>query len=67
LILDCTGTGKELSTKAVHELSARSEPFCAVNCGAIPTNLIESTLFGHVRGAFSWALASHSGVVRAAD
>ncbi len=67
LILGCTGTGKELSAKAVHELSARSGQFCAVNCGAIPTNLVESTLFGHVKGAFSGALANHTGVIRAAD
>jgi DNA-binding NtrC family response regulator len=67
LILGCTGTGKELTAKAVHELSARSGRFCAVNCGAIPNNLVESTLFGHVKGAFSGALANQLGVVRAAD
>jgi len=67
LILGCTGTGKELTAKAVHEISARSGQFCAVNCGAIPPNLVESTLFGHVKGAFSGALANQLGMVRAAD
>ena len=67
LVLGCTGTGKELAAHAVHELSGRSGPLCAVNCGGIPTNLVESTLFGHVKGAFSGALAHHAGLVRAAD
>jgi DNA-binding NtrC family response regulator len=67
LILGCTGTGKELAAKAVHEISARSGQFCAVNCGAIPSNLVESTLFGHVKGAFSGALTNQTGMVRTAD
>ena len=46
---------------------AELSQFCAVNCGAIPVNLVESTLFGHVKGAFSGALTNQLGIVRAAD
>ena len=67
LILGGTGTGKELTAKAVHEISERSGSFSAVNCGAIPTNLVESTLFGYVKGAFSGADANQPGMIRAAD
>jgi transcriptional regulator of acetoin/glycerol metabolism len=62
-----TGTGKEIIARAVHELSARRGPFVGVNCGAIPAALVESQLFGHVRGAFSGAVRDEPGFVRAAS
>jgi len=62
-----TGTGKELVARAIHEQSRRSGPFVAVNCGALPRNLIESELFGYRRGAFSGARDDHDGLVRRAD
>ncbi len=59
-----TGTGKELAASAIHYLSARRDgPFIPVNCGAIPDTLIESELFGHVRGAFTDAKDPRQGVV----
>jgi transcriptional regulator with PAS, ATPase and Fis domain len=61
-----TGTGKEVLARAVHELSGRPGPLVAVNCGAIPASLVESTLFGHLRGAFSGAVRDEMGTVRAA-
>lgn len=67
LILGCTGTGKELAAQAIHNLSRRSGQFCAVNCGAIPTGIVESVLFGHVKGAFSGAVSNQLGAIRAAD
>ncbi len=65
LILGETGTGKELIAKAMHELSPRSGgAFVAVNCGAIPEELAESTLFGHERGAFTGADRRKEGMVQ---
>jgi transcriptional regulator with PAS, ATPase and Fis domain len=66
LLLGDTGTGKEVLARAIHALSRRPGPFVAVNCGAIPGNLVESHLFGHVRGAFSGALRDEPGLVRSA-
>jgi pSer/pThr/pTyr-binding forkhead associated (FHA) protein len=62
-----TGTGKELLAEALHSLSGRKGPYIAMNCGAVPANLIESQLFGHIRGAFSGASGASRGTIRAAD
>lgn len=67
LLLGETGTGKEVLARAVHELSRRPGPFVAINCGAIPQSLLESHLFGHVRGAFSGAVKDEPGLVRSAQ
>lgn len=66
MLLGETGTGKEVLASAVHALSRRPGPFVAINCGAIPPTLMESQLFGHVKGAFSGALRDEPGLVRAA-
>ncbi len=62
-----TGTGKELTARAIHELSGRTGPFVAVNCGALPPTLIESELFGARKGAYSGATEERQGWVRAAQ
>jgi transcriptional regulator with AAA-type ATPase domain len=62
-----SGVGKEVVARAVHAKSGRSGPFVAVNCGALPETLVESHLFGHVKGAFSGAVRDEPGFVRAAS
>jgi transcriptional regulator of acetoin/glycerol metabolism len=66
LIRGPTGAGKEVVARGAHQASGRTGPFVPVNCGAIPRELVESTLFGHRRGAFSGASDDEPGVVRSA-
>lgn len=62
-----SGSGKELVAKAIHQLSARRHaPFLAINCAALSSNLLESELFGHVRGAFTGAIKDHAGLFQRA-
>ncbi|MEN1681835.1 MAG: sigma 54-interacting transcriptional regulator, partial [Planctomycetota bacterium] len=67
LLLGETGTGKELIAKAIHEHSERRKgPFVRVNCGALSESLLESELFGHVRGSFTGAIENRTGRFEAA-
>ena len=67
LLVGETGTGKEVLARAIHRLSGRDGRFVAVNCGAIPSTLVEAQLFGYLRGAFSGAAESAPGLFRSAD
>jgi DNA-binding NtrC family response regulator len=68
LIQGESGTGKELVAKAIHASSGRSDaPFVAINCGNIPSDLLESELFGHVRGAYTGATTAKKGLFEVAD
>jgi two-component system response regulator PilR (NtrC family) len=63
-----SGTGKELVAKLIHESGPRRDgPFCPVNCGAIPSELMESELFGHKRGSFTGAVTDKKGLIRSAE
>ncbi len=67
LVTGETGTGKELAAQTLHEVSGRTGAFVPVNCGSFPASLIESELFGYVKGAFSGADRSKEGLIAAAD
>ena len=68
LISGPSGTGKEVISNLIHNFSSRSDlPFVALNCAAIPEQMLESILFGHEKGAFTGAIQSNQGLLRAAD
>ena len=68
LVLGETGVGKEVTARSIHQLSRRKEhPFVAINCGALPESLLESELFGHVKGAFTGAISDRPGLFREAS
>ena len=67
LLVGESGTGKEVLARKLHASGGRAGPFVAVNCGALPVPLVESQLFGHVKGAFSGAVRAEPGFVRAAQ
>ncbi len=68
LLLGETGTGKELFARVIHHNSARRDmPFVPINCSAIPENLLETEMFGHVRGAFTGAVATKKGILEEAE
>lgn len=68
LISGASGTGKELLASAIHKASKRvDKAFVAINCGALPENLLESELFGHAKGSFTGAVNEHKGLFREAD
>src|SRR5687768_8330563 len=67
MLLGETGTGKEMTARAIHDTSARTGDIVAINCGALPQTLLEAELFGYRRGAFSGAATDRRGLVRSAD
>jgi two-component system NtrC family response regulator len=67
LVVGATGTGKELIARRIHDQSGRSGELVDVNCGALPSEMIESLLFGHRRGSFTGAVADMSGLIELAD